>query len=269
MPPTRSSATTSTARRRTCGPTSATGAKIVGFTGYSAHDEAQFVVDEISSPALARALPTTTSRCSYRTNSQTRRARRNLHPLGSALQDSRGHQVLRARRNQRRDGLPHHCSPTPHDALAVRRILNAPKRGIGPATEAAASEPFADRMGITLREALAFADSLRSWTQGRFGPFDLDALLTRRGTKLARATVARGHAHRADSCEQTGYVDELRTKSRDPQDEARAENVEELVASPRSSTRTSPRARSSTFSPRSPLLAAADEIDDETGRSVS
>ena len=42
----------------------------------------------------------------------------------------------------------------PADDLALRRIMNVPKRGIGPATEAAL-QAYADRIGIPLREACA------------------------------------------------------------------------------------------------------------------
>jgi DNA helicase-2/ATP-dependent DNA helicase PcrA len=47
------------------------GAKIIGYTGFSAHDEAQFVVDEISA-LHARGLPYNNIAVFYRTNSQTR-----------------------------------------------------------------------------------------------------------------------------------------------------------------------------------------------------
>ena len=133
------------------------GAKIVGFTGYSAHDEAQFVVDEISS-LHAQGLAYNDIAIFYRTNSQTRALEeifiRSAVPyriLGGTkfyeraeIKDVMGYLVTVA---------------NPNDSLATRRILNAPKRGIGPATEAQL-QSFADQNGITLRESLKFAHGL-------------------------------------------------------------------------------------------------------------
>src|SRR5690606_33499040 len=47
----------------------------------------------------------------------------------------------------------------PADPMALRRILNVPKRGIGPATEAAL-QAHADANGLTLRDALGQAGEL-------------------------------------------------------------------------------------------------------------
>ena len=82
------------------------GEKIVGFTGYSGHDEAQFVADEIEKlhverhglPRHRRVLPHERPDAS---------ARRDLHPVGAAVPDHGWHEVLRAGRDQGLDGLPH------------------------------------------------------------------------------------------------------------------------------------------------------------------
>ncbi len=53
------------------------GDAIIGFTGYSQHDEAQFVADEVE--ALHRAgMPYSEMAVFYRTNSQSRALRRDL-----------------------------------------------------------------------------------------------------------------------------------------------------------------------------------------------
>jgi DNA helicase-2/ATP-dependent DNA helicase PcrA len=64
--------------------------------------------------------------------------------------------------------------------------------------------------------------------------------------------------------EKSGYVDALRA-SRDPQDEARAENVEELVAVTKEFARTSPQGGLIDFLTEVSLVAAADELDDSSG----
>ena len=117
------------------------GEKIVGFTGYSQHDEAQFVADEVET--LRRGgIDYSQMAVFYRTNSQSPRAGGDLHPLRRAVQDHGRHEVLRACRDQgragvpgrrvesgRRDGdAPHHQQAAPRnrrrhdrDDLALRR----------------------------------------------------------------------------------------------------------------------------------------------------
>ena len=64
--------------------------------------------------------------------------------------------------------------------------------------------------------------------------------------------------------ESSGLIDALRN-SRDPQDETRAENVEELVAQTRDFDRENPGATLVDFLTQVSLVAAADELDDASG----
>ena len=64
--------------------------------------------------------------------------------------------------------------------------------------------------------------------------------------------------------ERSGLLDALRN-SRDPQDETRAENVEELVAQTRDFDRENPGATLVDFLTQVSLVAAADELDDASG----
>ena len=64
--------------------------------------------------------------------------------------------------------------------------------------------------------------------------------------------------------ERSGLIDALRN-SRDPQDETRAENVEELVAQTRDFDRENPGATLVDFLTQVSLVAAADELDDASG----
>jgi DNA helicase-2/ATP-dependent DNA helicase PcrA len=64
--------------------------------------------------------------------------------------------------------------------------------------------------------------------------------------------------------ERTKYLELLRN-SRDPQDEARAENVEELVAVTRDFQKNNPEGRLVDFLTEVALVAAADDLDDSSG----
>ena len=82
------------------------GEKIVGYTGYSGHDEAQFVADEIET--LRGQGETLRRRRGVRPHQRADPpAGGDLHPLRHPVPDPGRHQVLRARRDQGCDGVPH------------------------------------------------------------------------------------------------------------------------------------------------------------------
>lgn len=234
------------------------GDKIVGFTGYSAHDEAQFVVDEISA-LHAQGMPYSQIAVFYRTNSQTRALEEIF--IRSALP----YRILGGtkfyERAEIKDMLAYLVTiANPADALAVRRILNVPKRGIGPATETGL-QSFADTNQLTLREALRSADSLGLGPKVSGAIASLSALID-------EATALSVDGPVADVLrtiiEQTGYVTLLRA-SKDPQDEARAENVEELLAVTKEFDKNNPGGTLIEFLTEVSLVAAADELDDSSG----
>jgi DNA helicase-2/ATP-dependent DNA helicase PcrA len=144
--------------------------------------------------------------------------------------------------------------------MALRRILNTPKRGIGGVTEAAL-QSYADQHGVTLRESLRHADEMG------FGPKITGAIL-RLGATLDEVALTADTAPVADILtallEKTGFVEALRA-SRDPQDEARAENVEELVAVTKEFNKNNPEGTLLDFLTETSLVAAADDIDDSSG----
>jgi len=234
------------------------GDKIVGYTGYTGHDEAQFVADEITS------LHEGGERYSdiavfYRTNSQTRALEEIF--IRSAIP----YRVLGGtkfyERAEIKDVMAYLIQvANPADDLALRRIMNTPKRGIGPATEAAL-QAHADRVGVLLRDALPDAGELG------LGP-KVTAAILEFAAILDEATESAATAKPADILTtlltRTGYIDALRA-TRDPQDEARIENVEELVAVTKEFSRNNPEGTLVDFLTEVALVAAADELDDSSG----
>jgi DNA helicase-2/ATP-dependent DNA helicase PcrA len=146
------------------------------------------------------------------------------------------------------------------DNLAHRRVLNTPKRGIGDVTESTIQR-FADDNGISFREAMRQVDNL-----------GLGAKVT--GTLRAFvATLDKVSAMAPDAkvvdvllalLEATGYLIILKD-SRDPQDNARAENVEELVGQTRAFQVANPEGTLLDFLTEVALVSAADDLDDESG----
>lgn len=234
------------------------GDQIVGFAGYSQHDEAQFVADEIMA-LIDQGYRYQDIAVFYRTNAQTR-----------ALEEVFIRQAVPYRviggtkfyeRLEIKDLLAYlQAIANPADTLALRRILNTPKRGIGPATESALVA-HASAAGITLSQALAEADLLGLGPKVTKAISELNALL-----QEARSTLDRASA--ADTLklvlERTGYR-EILNASQDPQDLHRVENIDELVAVAQEFSRGNQESGLVEFLTEVSLVAAADELDDSGG----
>lgn len=242
------------------------GDAIIGFTGYSQHDEAQFVADEVE--ALHRAgMPYSEMAVFYRTNSQSRALEeifiRSAVPYkvmgGTKFYD----------RAEIKDALAYLIAvANPADDMSVRRILNKPRRGIGDVTETAIAR-FAEEHDMSFRDALAHP------TQLGFGPkiqaaiAQLDAVLAEATAIMLPAsgelppptTVAEGLSLLLSK---SGYLDALRA-SRDPQDEARVENLDEFVAVTRDFARNNPEGTIVDFLTEVALVSDADDLEDESG----
>ena len=240
------------------------GDKIVGYTGYSGHDEAQFVADEIEK-LHAAGMDYKDISVFYRTNAQTRALEEIF--IRSALPYKVMGGTKFYERAEIKDSMAYLITvANPDDTLALRRILNTPKRGIGPATETQLAS-YAEDNGFTFRDAMRDAASLGLGPKVTGAILQLSALLDEAAAKIDPANPA-GAASVADVLtfllDGSGYLEVLRN-SRDPQDEARAENVDELVAVTREFARNNPDGTLVDFLTEVSLVAAADEIDDSSG----
>ncbi|WP_165069754.1 ATP-dependent helicase [Marisediminicola senii] len=241
------------------------GEKIVGFTGYSQHDEAQFIADEITTLHEGGTEYRDVA-VFYRTNAQTRALEEVF--IRSALP----YRVLGGtkfyERAEIKDAFGYLIAvANPADPMALRRIMNTPKRGIGPATEAAL-QAHADRSETTLRAAMRDAAQLGLGPKVTAAILKLSAILDE-ATLLADPPEGTGRpAPVADVLTslltKTGFVEALRA-SRDPQDEARAENIEELVAVTKEYQKNNPDGTLIDFLSETALVAAADDLDDSSG----
>ncbi|TQM65705.1 ATP-dependent helicase [Klugiella xanthotipulae] len=240
------------------------GEKIVGFTGYSGHDEARFIADEIED--LHRdGVGYKDMAVFYRTNAQTRALEEIF------IREAIPYRVLGGtkfyERAEIKDAIAYLITvANPFDEYALRRILNSPKRGIGPMTEAQLAA-FAEGQEISFRDAMRRAAELG------YGPKVRGSILTLSGIldhATSMALTAEGQKPTAVSdilnyiLTETGYLDILRA-SKDPQDEARAENVDELLAVTREFSRNNPESGLVDFLTEVSLVAAADDLDDTSG----
>ena len=234
------------------------GEKIVGFTGYSAHDEAQFVADEIG--RLHReGMAFREMAVMYRTNSQTRALEEIFIRAGVPYRVVGGTKFYE--RLEIKDAMAYLVAiANARDDLATRRILNVPKRGIGDATETQIAH-YASQNGLSVRQALGDVSIIGFGPKINAAITELAGLLNELEALVPTDTV---ESILRQVLDRTGYLAQLRN-SRDPQDEARVENLEELISVAKEFGRNNPEGRLPDFLNEVALVAAADEIDDESG----
>lgn len=241
------------------------GAKIVGFTAYSQHDEAQFVADKIHEQERA-GVPFSQMAVFYRTNAQSR-----------ALEDIFIRQAVPYRimggtkfydRAEVKDAMAYLIAvANPSDDLALRRILNKPRRSIGAVTESKLAKAAADAQ-------IPFREILRSGGELGLGPKMVASLRELDETLSAASAIMlpEGEEPKTGSLteglqllmDRSGYLESL-TSSLDPQDHARAENIEELIAVTREFSRNNPEGGLLDFLTEVALVADADDLDSESG----
>lgn len=242
------------------------GEKIVGFTGYSQHDEAQFVADEIET--LHRGgVDYSQIAVFYRTNSQSRALEEIF--IRSALPYKIMGGTKFYERAEIKDALAYLVAvANPADEMAMRRIINKPRRGIGDVTIETISRYAADEQ-ITFRDALANSSALGVGPKIQAAIAHLDAVLAEASAlmlpetgELAPPTAV------ADGLQlllsKSGYYDALRA-SKDAQDEARIENLDELVAVAREFARNNPEGTVLDFLTEVALVSDADDLEDASG----
>ena len=242
------------------------GEQIVGFTGYSQHDEAQFVADEVE--VLRKAgIDYAQMAVFYRTNSQSRALEEIFIRSAVPYKIMGGTKFYE--RAEIKDALAYLVAVSnPADEMAMRRIINRPRRGIGDVTIEAISR-YAQEEQITFRDALANSSALSVGPKIQAAIAHLDAVLAEASALMLPASgelapptaVAEGLQLLLNK---SGYYDALRA-SKDAQDEARIENLDELVAVAREFARNNPEGTVIDFLAEVALVSDADDLEDASG----
>lgn len=202
------------------------GERIVGYVADDEHDEARFVSEEIDRLTDAKAYRPGDVAVFYRTNAQSRVFEEIFIRLGMPYKVVGG--VRFYERREVRDALAYlRLLVNPADQVSLRRILNAPKRGIGDRAVACVNA-LAERDRTTFWEALrraqdapGLATRSLSAIQGFVAMIEELQSMVDAGERpdvVLETTLAR-----------SGYLTALE-ESDDPQDETRLENLAELVA---------------------------------------
>ncbi len=237
------------------------GEQITGYVADDENDEAAFVANEVLDLINAGKYSAEDIAVFYRTNAQSRAVEEVLIRLGLP------YRVVGAvrfyERKEVRDIVAYlRALVNPHDDIALRRIVNTPRRGIGDTAIGAVE-------AIAARERISFGDALRL--------VDDTTGLAKRSVKSISSFVAMMDHLRSEwkgglgagdlvheILEQTGYLITLK-ESRDPQDEARIENLTELESVAAEFERDYPGTSLEDFLERISLVADSDEIPDADG----
>ena len=111
------------------------------------------------------------------------------------------------------------------DDLAVQRIINVPKRGIG-ATTLGRVQDYADNMGISLYEALRVAEEVPSIGRSLS---KIDGFVTFIQMLKSKADMMTVEEILQEVIDSTGYVAELEAEDTE-ESRARIENIDELIS---------------------------------------
>ena len=199
------------------------GESIVLFEGEDEHDEAAFIAEEVT------ALEASGSRLSdiavfYRTNAQSRVIEELFVRFGIPYQVVGGMKYYD--RREVKDALAYlRAIVNPDDQVALKRIINVPKRAIGD-TSVGHIDRFAEMEGIGFMEALRRADEndrLSARAQRSIAEFV--ALMDLLGDRVQDGPRAAIEAVLAE----TGYLDWVRSE-RTIEAMGREENLKELVS---------------------------------------
>lgn len=207
------------------------GELIVGYVADNEHDEARFIAEEIDTlTTKGSGIDTKFSygdvAVFYRTNNSSRSVEDIFIRAGIPYKVVGGMRFYE--RKEIRDIVAYlRVLDNPGDAVSMRRILNTPRRGIGDRAEACVAV-YAENTGAS------FNDALQAAAEGRV------PMLNSRSEKAIASFVElldslRGglDGELGDLVEtvldRTGYRRELEASS-DPQDQARLDNLNELVS---------------------------------------
>ena len=237
------------------------GAKIQHFTAQSEHEEAAFIGDTIAKKHDIHGVPYGDMAILYRTNAQSRVLEEAL--IKRALPYTMVGGTKFYDRKEIKDVLAYlRVLYNPFDDLSLLRIINVPKRSIG-ATTVAKLQDYARANGsslfITLTQ-LHLVDTIKGKTKEKLEEFGI--LIFTLVAEMEDKTVLDILESILD---RTGYLAQLE-ESTDPQDQARAENIGELLSVAKDFQDTNPNGTVEDFLEQVALVNDVDSFEQEESK---
>ena len=234
------------------------GAKIQHFTAQSEHEEAAFIGDTIVKKHDIHGVPYGDMAILYRTNAQSRVLEEAL--IKRALPYTMVGGTKFYDRKEIKDVLAYlRVLYNPFDDLSLLRIINVPKRSIG-ATTVSKLQDYARENGTSLFMTLTqlhLVDTIKGKTKEKLEEF---------GILIFTLVAEMDDKSVLDILEaildRTGYLAQLE-ESTDPQDQARAENIGELLSVAKDFQDTNPTGTVEDFLEQVALVNDVDSFEQE------
>lgn len=201
------------------------GNKIKIYRAYSDGDEGTFVANQIAKIKKEENKQNKDFAILYRTNAQSRIFEESLRRSGVAYKIVGGTKFYD--RKEIKDMLSYlKVLVNPSDSIALRRIINVPKRGIGDATIQKVID-FAESYELNLWDALSEVRTIPTLTPRNCAGIEKFIELME-NLMVISETVPVSHLIET-ILEDTGYIKELEA-SKQIEDKSRIENLKELVS---------------------------------------
>jgi len=237
------------------------GAKIQHFTAQSEHEEAAFIGDTIAKKHDIHGVPYGDMAILYRTNAQSRVLEEAL--IKRALPYTMVGGTKFYDRKEIKDVLAYlRVLYNPFDDLSLLRIINVPKRSIG-ATTVAKLQDYARANGTSLFMTLTqlhLVDTIKGKTKEKLEEFGI--LIFTLVAEMEDKTVLDILESILD---RTGYLAQLE-ESTDPQNQARAENIGELLSVAKDFQDTNPTGTVEDFLEQVALVNDVDSFEQEESK---
>ena len=237
------------------------GAKIQHFTAQSEHEEAAFIGDTIAKKHDIHGVPYGDMAILYRTNAQSRVLEEAL--IKRALPYTMVGGTKFYDRKEIKDVLAYlRVLYNPFDDLSLLRIINVPKRSIG-ATTVAKLQDYARANDTSLFMTLTqlhLVDTIKGKTKEKLEEFGI--LIFTLVAEMEDKTVLDILESILD---RTGYLAQLE-ESTDPQDQARAENIGELLSVAKDFQDTNPNGTVEDFLEQVALVNDVDSFEQEESK---
>ena len=237
------------------------GTKIQHFTAQSEHEEAAFIGDTIAKKHDIHGVPYGDMAILYRTNAQSRVLEEAL--IKRALPYTMVGGTKFYDRKEIKDVLAYlRVLYNPFDDLSLLRIINVPKRSIG-ATTVAKLQDYARANGTSLFMTLTqlhLVDTIKGKTKEKLEEFGI--LIFTLVSEMENRTVLDILESILD---RTGYLAQLE-ESTDPQDQARAENIGELLSVAKDFQDTNPNGTVEDFLEQVALVNDVDSFEQEESK---
>ncbi len=250
------------------------GERIIGYAADNEQDEAEFIAQEIARLRDTADVAPADVAVMYRANAQSRAIEERFIRAEIPYKVVGGTRFYE--RKEIKDMLAYLAAVVNEDDdIAMRRIVNTPRRGIGDTSIDAMERHRRDLAAQAARAgqaASSFGAVLRRTAAGEAGETGLAARATKAIAEFVAVmddlrSLARdnGPAGVLDAiADRTGMLAELR-RSDDPQDASRVENIMELVAVGREFSEDNPEGTLADFLEKVALVADADQIPDADG----